>query len=119
MIQSATDRILDIKQHAITLLRLAGQFQADELIDRCTRALLENGLVKQDHSFVERLKAADELQMDQFRVSKRKVNFNAFKPLWVTPLCNRAIGPPILVGFSINYSQNSSKIALSARSADY
>ncbi|KAH7687773.1 hypothetical protein AAVH_40674 [Aphelenchoides avenae] len=57
----------ELTQHVITLLRLAGQFQVDTLIDKCTRALLENRLVKQAHSFVERLKAADELLMEQFR----------------------------------------------------
>ncbi|KAH7698406.1 hypothetical protein AAVH_34502, partial [Aphelenchoides avenae] len=54
-------------QHAISLLRLAGQFQVDALIDKCTRVLLEDGPLKQVHSFVERLMAADELLMEQFR----------------------------------------------------
>ncbi|KAH7713728.1 Protein BATH-38 [Aphelenchoides avenae] len=57
----------EFAKHAITLLRLAGQFQVDGLIDKCTRALLVDGQMKQDHSFVERLKASDELLMEQFR----------------------------------------------------
>ncbi|KAH7699701.1 Protein BATH-38, partial [Aphelenchoides avenae] len=59
--------LVEFKEHAITLLRLAGQFQVDELVERCTRALLEDALVKQAHSFVERLKAADEILMVQLR----------------------------------------------------
>ncbi|KAH7693954.1 hypothetical protein AAVH_39006, partial [Aphelenchoides avenae] len=54
-------------EHAISLLHLAGQFQVHALIDECTQVLLENGPLKQAHSFVERLKAADELLMEQFR----------------------------------------------------
>ncbi|KAH7703561.1 BTB/POZ domain-containing protein [Aphelenchoides avenae] len=57
----------ELSQHAITLLRLGGQFQVGELIDKYTRALLENEEVKQSHSFVERLEAADELLMEEFR----------------------------------------------------
>ncbi|KAH7708439.1 Protein BATH-38, partial [Aphelenchoides avenae] len=33
----------ELTRHAITLLRLAGQFQAVELIGKCTRALLVDG----------------------------------------------------------------------------
>ncbi|KAH7708441.1 acetyltransferase [Aphelenchoides avenae] len=59
--------LVDLPQHVLTLLRLAGQFQVDELIDRCSRALVADGQVKRAHSFVERLKAADELLMNQLR----------------------------------------------------